>query len=228
VPRSAPGDLKVLLVGDSTALRLSEQRTSSDVEVRLMVDAQLGCSIAIGSPGLRGEGGQCAEQHARWVDHVARFDPDVVAAMFGPWELLDREINGEMIRVGTAAYEALMYQTFERVADAVTTGGARFMLFTSPCFDVIRAGRFTITEDIEEEARVESYNAVVRRFVADNPDRAVMADLHALLCPSGQFEAEIEGVRYTTDGIHVNREGAELVWRWLDPQLERFRGSSAQ
>lgn len=47
-------------------------------------------------------------------------------------------------------------------------------------------------------------------------------DLHRQICPGGRYAASIDGQQVRVDGVHFSQQGAQLVWRWLVPEVRRL------
>jgi lysophospholipase L1-like esterase len=61
---------------------------------------------------------------------------------------------------------------------------------------------------------------MLRTYAKTHPTRVSLADLHAFLCPHGQYASTVRGVAARDpDGTHLSPEGAKVVWRWLSGQL---------
>ena len=94
-----------------------------------------------------------------------------------------------------------------------------------PCYRQRQAGLGPESAVRNDPARVAWLNQVLARFVAARRDRVVLLDLHGLLCPGGRYRDRLDGRQVRDDGVHFSPDGADLVWRWLSPQLRRLAGA---
>jgi len=79
----------------------------------------------------------------------------------------------------------------------------------------------------DDPARVDDWNALLRRYVKDRNDPNVtVADLNGYVSPKGRFANARDGVTLRYDGVHFNPEAGQLVFRWLLPQLPSMRGGA--
>jgi hypothetical protein len=70
-------------------------------------------------------------------------------------------------------------------------------------------------------ARVRAANQVIRAVARRHPGQVVVPDLFALLCPDGHYQRGLGTVgQVRVDGEHYTRAGADLVARWLLPNLQ--------
>ncbi len=221
---AVPSDAsKVLVVGDSVALSLSyywRQAGMTGIDVRSCT--MLGCGVArapIRYTNGRDSGNteRCETWPANWSGALASYRPDVSVIVTGAWDIFDREIDGELLAVGTPEHDAYLASELDVAADVLTGQGGSVVLMTSQCFDIPSKG--IPWEERGDETRVDAINEVFRSFAERRPD-VELVDLHGLLCPTGQYQASLDGVTLHEDGAHFVPEGATLVWRWLEPQLE--------
>ena len=113
-----------------------------------------------------------------------------------------------------------MTQQLDTATEVLGARGARVVLLTSPCFSQPDTGLGGIPER-SDAARVGDVNQVLRTYAKAHPGRVSLLDLHAFLCPRGQYAATVHGVAARDpDGTHLSPGGAKAVWRWLSGQLK--------
>ena len=224
-----PGAVRVLVAGDSIAFTLVTAKID-DRDERLVWNRGvtiIGCGIVTGTPSSRGVAGTSQDHCAEWADRYAagvkKYRPQVATLLLGGWELFDRTVNGQHLRVGTPAMEQYLRTQLERAREILTAGGASLALLTTPCLSVAKRdlGAWGETERADPD-RIRWLNQVWARYATDHPDDVHLLDLAAIACPHGKFGATIDGVTMRTDGEHFTPEGARVVWRWLAPQLNRI------
>ena len=233
LPPVAPGTggaVRVLLVGDSTATALSLGLSPTQpYGVDLQSDAVIGCGLVTGglvsnrgtvsdeTAGLRtiGHYVRCDAWPVRWAADVARFHPDVVALMEGPWEVRDRYLNGRWTHLGQPGADARELAALQRAVKVLGQGGARVALVTA-AYDQQPEQADGRAQPADDPARMNRYNALLRRAAAGSGGQAVVVDLGARLSPDGRFSGTLGGVTVRADdGIHVTAAGARLLEPWL-------------
>jgi lysophospholipase L1-like esterase len=123
-----------------------------------------------------------------------------------------------MVEFGTPAAEQLYREALDDAHEALTATGKPFVLLTSPCYGVFDEGaRAFGMNERAEPWRVEFLNEVIHRWADDHADAVTLADVHAILCPDGEYSDTVNGEKVRADGVHFNFEGAALVWDWLLP-----------
>ncbi len=219
---------KVLLVGDSVAgsLGLGFDKIGPENHVALWNRGILGCGLL--SKGSIIEGGELlpvdpgCDWRGRWVPDLDRFRPDVAVMLVGAWDVPDREVDGESLRFGTVAYDTYFLHELDEATTALGSTGARVVVLTSPFFsrpELVGSGR-----DWPEYApwRVDRINSLFRDFLVAHPGRYTILDLNKFVSPDGRFTDSINGVVVRGDGVHFTLDGAELVAKWLAPQLREI------
>ena len=220
-------DVRVMVGGDSVAWSLSFSliRTpGSSPGVTIAEAAYLGCTVTPGKAiveGVRINAEACPDWQGAWERVAASFDPDVVVALWGAWEVYDHQDGDRLLRAGTpelgAAYrEALAAGLDRTIAVAPDT---RFAFVTVPCMDdrnLWIGGSDDRRNHPENLAWVNANTAVV---AAAYGDRALMIDAGPLLCPGGRFAREVDGVTAREDGIHFSGEFAPVMWRYIEERI---------
>jgi len=224
-PAVPAGPFKTLILGDSVAASIGlgfDQIPDSNL---LVWDrGTLGCGLLPAELTL--EGGQettvspeCNDWASRWTPDLDRFQPQVVVLLVGAWDLLDRKVNGQWVRVGTVEYDNLLLSELDRASQLLTSRGARLVVLTTPFFDrpeLVGSGR---DWPEYEPWRVDRVNALYRDFLARNPGRYTLLDLNEKVSPHGRFADQIDGIQVRGDGVHFTQAGATWVDQWLAPEL---------
>ncbi|HSL56321.1 MAG TPA: acyltransferase family protein [Acidimicrobiales bacterium] len=218
----APWDL--FLVGDSTALRLGEGFGTELVErpVVFGYETRLGCGILPGDTlvgGYRVDGGLCRDAVDSWFERLDDDPADVAVMLTGAWEIFDHVLlDGTTARFGSPAWDQAVRTALDRALRGLSERSEHVVALTLPCF---AAGDDSGAWDLavrNDPTRVERFNTHLRDIAAAAGVEVV--DLGGLLCPGGVPLDTLDGVELRYDGVHLTREGAELVWRWLLPRLD--------
>jgi hypothetical protein len=93
------------------------------------------------------------------------------------------------------------------------------LMLTTPCFAPQEEPDGSIWP-FDDPARLNSYNQLVRQAAARFPGIASVADVDAMLCPGGKFQAAINGVTVrNSDGIHISEAGGAYIGQRIKAQL---------
>ena len=227
---AARAPVRVLLVGDSVALSLGWgfQSESPALGLTTWNRGGMGCGF-LSVDEERDDNGRwvseradlCKRWRAGWPSDVQAFQPDAVVMLFGPWDTLDLKVGDELLEVGSPEWRAYAWTQLQSAVDTFSSGGARVILLTAPCFkprDMALAP--TIGGQHLKVWPVEPLNSLYREFAQVHPEVSVV-DLDGFICPGGKYsDLVIDGVKVRSDGVHFTPEGGAIVARWLAPQIE--------
>ncbi len=224
----------VLLVGDSVALTLGIGLSLDSAAYGVTIDDQgeLGCSIAQTNPievsGSVGDlppcnplTGQTWQQF--WPSLLTRDRPDVVAVLFGRWEVVDRNLKGRWVHVGMPDYDAYLTSQLTEAVEILDSKGAKVALLTAPYYDEPPAPDGSPYPE-NDPSRVDAWNRIVRSVAASvdarRPGTVSVIDLGAMLDPHGHYSTEVDGVAVRCpDGVHLSYQAGELLRPVLLPEL---------
>jgi hypothetical protein len=222
------GNFRVYLAGDSVGFSLGYYYPKGTVPgMTLGGDPDIGCGVAR-APIVLGGSAQpvdpkCTTWPTRWRDKAAQFRADVGLLVVGGWEVLDRQVDGRVLRAGTPQYERYLYGELQLAYDTLAPSSRRVAFLNVPCFHQPETGLDkALAETRNDPARGAWINGVLARFVAAHADKAVLLDIKRFLCPNGSYVDRLQGVKVRYDGVHFSKDGAKLAWQWLGPQLRRL------
>lgn len=238
----ASGIPKVLLVGDSVAWSLGsywygeDPTPPSDAPLQLWPRGIFQCELDSGPRvemrGVVDLADTCAEWREDWRRYVDRFDPDVVVAVLGTWEVFDRRIDGRLLEFGTPEWDANMVALLEEAVDVLASKGATVAFLTPPPTMASSSDTGTSREWLPEHAgRFRHFAELLQRVVEARPDQTALIDLASFVCPEDPCPREVDGVTLRPDGIHYDATGGPVVAGWLTPRIEQLateRGSGGQ
>ena len=218
---------KVMIVGDSVGgtLGLGFETVGPDNNLWVWNRGRLGCGLFYGGSII--EGGevipvdpQC-DWRATWPEQLDAFTPDVVMMLVGAWDILDREVDGNLVKFGTVSYDTAFLQQLDDATTLLASRGAKVVVLTTPFFSRPELVGQTGREWPEYDPwRVDRINSLYRDFLEAHPGRYTLIELNRFISPGGKFTDELKGVQIRGDGVHFTREGAVLVDNWLVPQLK--------
>jgi peptidoglycan/LPS O-acetylase OafA/YrhL len=224
---SAP--IRVMLLGDSVALSMGWglEREGPALGFSVWNKGGLGCGFLPGDEELDAYGKwsatkaeTCREWRSNWLSDVDAFQPDVVVLLFGPWDTLDLTVGDRLLEVGTPEWEAYALNELSHTVDLLSSRGAEVILLTSPCFKPRDLGVDSAADVRLNPQRVDELNDLYWEFARQRAAQVVIADLNRLVCPEGEYtDVTIDGVGLREDGVHFTPEGADIVARWLAPQI---------
>ena len=223
--------VKVLLVGDSTALTLgiglSEHERSYDVQ--LLDGGILGCGVTFGSEfQLQGVDApmdkHCLNSAGSdawpkvWKADLAKEKPNVVMVLVGRWEVANRTYKEHWTNIENPTYAGYVRQQLEDAVQVARSGGAHVVLMTAPCYD---SGEQPNGDPWPEDSRtrLSIYNGIVRQVAAVAPDTSLL-NFNAMACPGGHYEEYMDGVQVRqSDGVHFAFDGGDVFASRIWPEV---------
>ena len=238
-PPTLTGDpIRMLSIGDSVAatlFRSRPRRVGWDIYAG-RTSALLGCGLgAITEDGVKFvQNGKirldvqqvtrvCSRQHDVWQKMMLQFKPDVVVALFGPWDLYDINVRGKNIPQGSPMFAKLFTQHLVELLEIVKSSDAKLVLLTTPCLGRLN-GYYSDLPETSDNRRRAVVNGLYQSFADAHPNDVVLIDFAKLVCPTGEFTGSLAGASYTFDGVHFTPKGAAIVWSILDPVLAKAIG----
>ncbi len=229
LPVAPVGTTRVLVVGDSVALALAEAlaRDEQPYDIRISDGGLLGCGIARGSPRkfrgvLSNDPSFCTTWPQLRAQQVAKARPQLVVALVGEWELMDRFKDGRWQHIGQPAYDAYLARELDLLIKVGSARGARVALLTTPCRapDESPSGA-PWPESVPE--RLDRFNVLLAAAAKRHAATTSVIDLKALICPGGKFVTTLDGVTIrSADGIHFPIASIPPVAKVLLPEFRRL------
>ncbi len=225
--------LRVAVLGGSDGWALA-QPSPSVPAVHLLNGGALGCGlvpgeIMVGARHVEEQGTPpCATQHQRWTTMLQDNPVDVVVIPYGPWEVFDHWVNGEVRAVGSQAYRTMIFSALDDIRTLVRAEtNAPIVFLDAPCMDeskvTLGSGRANPRNNPE---RVAWVNDVLDVWAAQAGSGVSVLHWSSWLCPGGTFRRTLDGVAMRPDGVHLTGSSAVLAWDWLEPQLRRLAAPS--
>lgn len=220
---------RVLVVGDSQARSLGfglAQWGEAERSAWVWNRGTPGCPFAVdGVVRFLGEEPvkeSCREAVVAHARDVASFQPEVVVALTGLWDLLPRKLDewATFRALGDPDFDAYLLGELRATQQRLSAGGATVVWMTAPC---LGPGSSLDGDAIASETslRRQFNDTVLADLLAQEPD-AQLFDLDATLCPDGDPMGEVDGVgqlRY--DGLHFTVPGAYWFAETYGPRLVR-------
>ena len=227
------GPVRILIVGDSVAVTLSEglERAQAEWDLAVWNQSVLGCGLVGADAKLfQGEwvdqGTECRDWRERWQGDVDTFRPDVVLVLSGAWDTYDMNVEGRSLEFGAPETDAYVLDGLEQAVDVLSSRGATVVLLTAPYpekRDLALDGR---TNRVDPK-RIDVLNRLYRTVVEERPNEATVVDLNGYLGSMGNPDA-VDGMDLRIDDLHFTPEGSDMIAGWLAPQLVSIaRGNGA-
>ncbi|MGZ4682012.1 MAG: DUF459 domain-containing protein [Acidimicrobiales bacterium] len=211
---------RVLILGDSAALTLGNglERWGHDTGgMKVWNAGKLGCSVGRGGMLKYIDQIRSSYDYCDWTqtfpDEISSIQPHVVLALFGTWDVVDRQLPGdtEWRSIGDPIYDAYLRSELSSAMDTMVAKGAEVVWLTHP---YIRVG---INEGLagpfpeEDHDRMDRLNEMVRE-VAATKQRVTVVDLeeHMRSLPEGD-----QDLSDRPDGIHWSVNAAYAMAPWL-------------
>ncbi len=230
-PLHLPGrahDLRVLLVGDSTACSLWPGLRAVARANHVAVDqgSVFGCGVASGEiTTTRGEqislnSGRCNQMVDDTLARaLARARPTVVVWM-SIWEKSDLVLDGKTLKSGTPAGDHAMLTRMDERYAQLARGGAKVVIVSVAAPAPNDAQGTKNSSNSVDDASYRRLVSINRRFAQRHPDGVRVIDLAAQICPKGPPCPEfVNGERLRPDGRHFTPAAAAHYSRWLLRQI---------
>lgn len=226
VPEDRP--VKVLAVGDSVALSLAWGADQAPPGVVIGSRAILGCGVvdgfALPDGHIEVSAETCVDWPRYWQDGVVEAQPDVVMIQFGAWEVYDHKQGADTVEAGTPEMEQAIRDGLDRGVEAVldVKPDTRFVIVGAPCMNEQNPRLGGTDSPRNDPEAVAWVNGVFEDYAEDLGDQALYVDLGELLCPDGEFVADLGDGIVRPDGSHYDETKTAPVWQWLVERIVPF------
>ena len=228
---SAGPPVRVLVVGDSTALTLDIglNEHARDYDVQPFNGGIFGCGITDGAEyqekgvvapmavQCRGAPPQ-SQWPVLWKADIAKDHPNVVMILAGRWEVTNRTYDGHWTNIENPRYGAYVRHQLRYAVQVAGSGGATVVLMTAPCYDTgAQPDGQPWPED--SRARLAVFNGIVRRVAATTRGTSLL-NFNAMACPGGHYEEYMDRQQVRlADGIHFTFTGGNVfaprIWPFI-------------
>ena len=161
----------------------------------------------------------CEQWRESWPERIRGADPDLVVYFVGQNSVIDRQLDGEVLRFGTPEWRQYMRDSLDDVRRM--SGDREMAVVNLSCHDMPTFGKDNI-ERINDTDHVEEVNDTVAAWAEDHDVDVI--DQYSLLCPGGRFKDTINGTPLYQDSLHFTEESGDIFWRWLAPRLQHAAG----
>jgi hypothetical protein len=185
-------------------------------------ETELGCGIArYGRNKNNGVEGVVPDKCNSWADtwpaKLAEGQPNLVVVQTGPWDVLDRQLPGDIWRhVGDPVWDGYLRDEMLAAVDVLSSGCAHVVWLTSPPYGPDENGRpaTEVHGPEADPARMARLNELIAELPALRPSAVTVVDLAGYLAGTG------EDHRLRPDGVHFDEHTTvEVADRFLVPAL---------
>lgn len=165
----------------------------------------------------------CAAWRERWPDEVRGAGAQIVLSPIETALTQPIVRDGRTVRPGTEAHDREVRRALDALLEQTRRSGARqLQLVNATCHDDPAT-----TRDGEQLGAVKidptATNEVVTRWAKEVQEQrsevsVAVLDLNSAVCAQG-YRAQINGADLYADRVHFSRQGAQLVWTWLAPEI---------
>ncbi len=227
-PPPAPGDLRVLLVGDSVTSGFANYFQKDQVGGKMAIKngAIIGCGYLEGE--RRSELGRadaiqndCQDRPNLWQQYMDVFKPQISMMMPGSFEVFDYQVGDRRVVFGTDEYKQYFLSQMDKDIRVLAGKGSKVVILNVPCYhETVQGGFGDPNPERRDPSRSDYLNGLLQQVAESHKSLVRVLDLHGLVCPTGTYQEEVNGVKVLRDGVHFTSEGADMVWKWLAPQLK--------
>lgn len=224
-----PGNLRVLLIGDSVGLT---QGTAVNTPGVTMINAaRAGCGLVpytssrtTGTLGWNGQPGGCAGIAADWEAGLAQ-KPDVVVLVAGAWEVYDRRIGTTTYRVYQDHYAQLIHERLDDIrAFFSKRADVPLVIEDVPCMRPTNADVGASDNPRADDRRTAWVNSVFASYASRHPGGVAVLHVSDFTCPDGEFKRSVDGNVIRYDGVHYDPKVTSRLWATLLPRLLKLPG----
>jgi len=221
LPRPEGRPARVLLLGDSMALDLSDgfRRVADDFDVTPSTSSMIGCAAGgmdlypgsrdLGSPA---QVARCDEWRASWPDVARTAAPDVALIT----RVSARRATPELVGSEDVCSPQYLdwYREQLRGEIAALTPHVGVIAYAGPVY-----ARFALTRDAASDRAADCIAAATEEVTLEH-DHVVHLPLGDWVCPTpDSCITEVDGITLRPDGMHFQDRGADVAVVWVLHQL---------
>jgi hypothetical protein len=214
---------KVYLLGDSVPYGLREHVPATTLaKYSISGSTVIGCTLFPAQTYLIGaseeEGWQKCVDWTDSRDSLFRTaSPDLLLLWPGQYQQFDITVDGARVAQGTAGYRDWLDSQFDRLLAQAAGSAKHVAIVTVPCHRLLDSGNSPKAPIVNDDARVRWLNSALADYATRH--RVPLIDLYGFSCGGGRDPEYVDGVAMRVDGIHYSKDGAAIIWDWLDGQI---------
>lgn len=226
---------KVMMVGDSITYSLAPGvadwgRRSGEAQVWNY--AELGCGLGRGGEVIFSDGAQpsreeCGRWAEMWPPALADFEPEVIYIETGPWDLVERKLDGwdDFYGPGEEIFDEWLLSEYQTAIDILAQSDAEIVWGLTPCADPATYNGLLTGTVALKEATIDYHNEVLLPELAEANPEIRLLDVDDHVCPDGVYQADLGPfTNARPDGLHYSIEAGTWVAAWIGPQLMQPAG----
>ncbi|HEY2319779.1 MAG TPA: acyltransferase family protein [Solirubrobacteraceae bacterium] len=208
---------RVLVIGDSIAFTMGLPMMEDEERYGVQIDngALLGCAFSTrGQLNVNGSWENppagCAAALQQWAREAKAMRAQEVVVELGYRDEFDWRVNGKVVHLGQAAFDAYVQHQIDRYVQVLSHGGVKVLFLTVP---------YTHPPDQADgapapaasPARHDAINGLLRAEARKHPSTVQVLDVDRTLSPDDRYAARVKGQLCRFDGIHVSVFCAKLL-----------------
>jgi hypothetical protein len=208
---------QVLLVGDSLAFTLGvgmlkdEQRYG----VELADAGILGCAFTTDgeldvSGVWQGQSAGCPDALHTWAQEEQAMHAQAVIVELGYRDQFDWRVNGRVMHLGQAAFDAYVEKQIDEYVKVLGAGGTK-VIFLSVPWSKPPAQPNGSPSPAASPARHAEINALLEAAARRDPSHVQVLNLDATVSPGNHYQAKVNGQLCRFDGVHFTLYCSELL-----------------
>ena len=207
----------VLVVGDSLAFTLGVPWMGNEERygIQLTDGALLGCAFTTrGELDVDGtwesQSVGCPTAAEQWAAEARETNAQAVVVELGYRDTLDWKIDGKVVHIGQAAFDANVEQQIERFVQIMGAGGRKIVFLTIPYTDPPHLPDGSPAPQASP-ARHALINSMLEAAARRHPKTVSVLDIDQTVSPGGHYNANINGQLCRFDGVHFSAYCSELL-----------------
>ena len=201
---------RVMVVGDSLAFTLGvpwlqdEQRYG----LQLADAAMLGCAFTTqGSLNVagtwEGQSAGCPDELQTWAKEKQALHAQAVVVELGYRDQFDWKINGKVVHLGQAAFDAYVQSQIDKLVQVLGEGGTKILFLSVPYTDP-PAQSDGSPAPAASPARHAQINSMLKAAARRHPGTVSVLDIDQTISPGGHYNAKVNGQLCRFDGVHFS------------------------
>lgn len=234
---AAPNQTPILLVGDSPGRFMGWYFNEAKIsDYALSLSTMLGCPILDGPGVINGVDlpipAECKQWQERWPAAVADSQAEIVVFSNGYWEMIDRRLDGQVVKVGTPEMRNRLFAAWDQVREKTVGKDGKLIMTNAPCYaqTPYRIAGQDPAPVFNDPQRQKWFNEVQREYAAKHPDQVSIFDIRSVLCDGDKprKDTRADGEPLRRDGVHVQGFGSVALWRAMKPTLDAARDAAGR
>ena len=208
---------RVMVVGDSLAFTLGVPWLGDEERygVQLADAARLGCAFTtqgeLDVDGTwEGQSTGCATAAQDWAKEASAMHAKLVVVELGYRDQLDWKIDGHVVHLGQAAFDAYVRSQINRFVTLMAAGGRKVLFLSIPYTSPPNEPDGS-PAPAADPARHALINSMLQAAARRNPSTVSVLNIDQTVSPGNHYNAKVNGQLCRFDGVHFSAYCSELL-----------------